>query len=180
MQIRNSTSKYGIVAKTLHWVVALMIIAAWAVGYYASELAPDDATNIRELFDLHKSTGMAILMLAAIRLSWRAYTSAPHLLPMPKIQAIIAQTVHYSLYVFMFVQPISGWLMSSAAGYPPSLYGLFTFPDMIAKNQASVELYKDIHNVSAYILLALFVLHIAGAWYHHLIAKDGTLRRMTW
>jgi len=51
---------------------------------------------------------------------------------------------------------------------------------MIAKNQASVELYKDIHNVSAYILLALFVLHIAGAWYHHLIAKDGTLRRMTW
>lgn len=180
MQIRNSSSKYGIVAKTLHWVVALMIIAAWAVGYYGTELMSEDSPNIAMLFDLHKSVGMAILMLALVRLSWRLYSAAPRLLPMPKLQALVAQTVHYSLYAFMFIQPISGWFMSSAAGYPPSLFGLFTFPDIIAKNSDSVGLYRDIHNVSAYILLGLFILHVAGAWYHHLVAKDGTLRRMTW
>jgi len=179
MQIRNTPAQYGLVAKFLHWTVALMIIGVWGVGYYITEAMPKDDPSAHQLYNLHKSTGMAILLLVVIRLSWRLYNSPPRLATMAKPLALLARSVHYSLYVLMFIQPISGWFMSSSAGYPPSMFGLFTFPDIVAKNQESVEFYKDLHNTCAYILLVLLVLHVAGALYHHFIAKDNTLRKMT-
>mgnify|MGYP000712258474 CR=1 FL=1 len=179
MQFTNTKTRYGLIAKSLHWLIAILIIAAWGVGIYASEFIADNDPSIRELFDLHKSTGMAVLMLAVIRLSWRLYNNAPGLEPMPKVMALAAHSVHYLLYAFMFIQPLSGWAMSSAAGYPPNLFGLFTFPDIVAKSQDTVFFYKDLHNVCAYILLALFVLHVSGALFHHFVMKDNTLRRMT-
>lgn len=178
MQIHNTPEKFGIVSKTLHWLVAVLIIAAWIVGYYALRLPNDEPAKF-ELFDLHKSVGMVVLMLVIIRLSWSLYDGTPKFLGRSRVLKYLANAVHYLLYAFMFVQPLSGWAMSSAAGYTPTFFGLFTFPDLVAKNPGTVETYVDIHNTSAYILLFLFILHVVGALAHHFIFKDNTLRRMT-
>ncbi len=178
MQIHNTVDKFGIVSKTLHWLMAILIIAAWIVGYYMMAL-PDAYPAKFKLFDLHKSVGMVVLMLVIIRLSWRLYDGSPEFTGPSRIFKIAANIVHYSLYTFMFIQPLSGWAMSSAAGYNPSFFGLFTFPSLVAKNSSSVETFVYIHNTSANILLVLFAMHVTGALVHHFIFKDNTLRRMT-
>jgi cytochrome b561 len=176
--LRNTLEKYGTMAKSLHWIVGLLIIIAWIVGYYAIDLPKDDPQK-GVLFNLHKSVGMVILMLVVIRFCWRLYDINPRTpSSLTKMQAWLAHAVHYLLYLFMFIQPLSGWAMSSAAGYNPTFFGLFTFPALVEKNPANVEFYVDMHNTSAYILLALFVLHIVGALYHYFYLKDNTLQRM--
>ncbi len=177
MQIHNTASKYGLVAKSLHWIVGLLIIAAWVVGSYAVDL-PKGAEK-GQLFYLHKSVGMVILLLVVIRLSWRLYDGAPKFAGMHKLLVTAARTVHYLLYAFMFIQPLSGWAMSSAAGYPPTLFGLFTFPNLMAKSASNAETFEFIHNVSANLLLTLFIMHVGAALLHHFVLKDNTLRRMT-
>jgi cytochrome b561 len=179
MQIHNTTDSYGIVAKTLHWVVALLIITAWIVGYYAVDL-PNKDPQKGLLFMLHKSVGMVILMLVVIRLSWRLYDGTPRFSEtMNRLIATAARTVHYLLYAFMFIQPLSGWAMSSAAGHNPTFFGLFPFPGLVPQDPTMAVNYMIIHNVSAMILLTLFILHVGGALTHHFILKDNTLRRMT-
>lgn len=178
MQLRNTSKQYGLIAKSLHWIMALLIITAWMIGYYAVDL-PNTNLQKMKLFDLHKSVGMVILMLVIIRLSWRLYNNAPESAVHSKLLRIAANIVHYLLYLFMFIQPISGWLMSSAAGYIPTLFGWYTFPALVAKDPAMVEVYVTIHNTSAQILLWLFILHVSAALTHHFVFKDNTLRRMT-
>lgn len=178
MQLHNTDTSYGVVAKSLHWVVALLIIAAWIVGFYAADLPNTDASK-RTLFDLHKSVGMLILMLVTIRLSWRLYDGSPKFAGMNRYLVVAAKTVHYLLYAFMFIQPLSGWAMSSAAGYNPTFFGLFKFPGLVAKNPLEVYKYVAIHEGAAWILLTLFILHVGAALFHHFVLKDNTIRRMT-
>lgn len=178
MQLHNTAEKYGLIAKSLHWLIAVLIITAWAIGYYMTGLTDADPQKF-QLFDLHKSVGMVILMLVAIRFSWRLHDGAPQSATKNMFLTIAANTVHYLLYTFMFIQPISGWLMSSAAGYSPTFFGWYAFPPLVAKDPAMVEAYVTIHNTSAQILLWLFILHVGGALLHHFIFKDRTLRRMT-
>lgn len=178
MQIHNTTEKYGIVAKSLHWLVGILIILAWIVGDYAMDLPKNDP-SVHTLIDLHKSVGMAILMLVIIRLTWRLYDGAPGFANMNPYIATAAKTVHILLYVMMFLQPLTGWAMSSAAGYNPTFFGMFTFPGLVSKNPALAQEFFVLHNTGAMVLLALFVLHVAGALFHHFVLKDNTLRRMT-
>lgn len=178
MQIHNTDTRYGIVAKSLHWIIAILIITAWIVGFYMADLPAKDPSKFK-LFDLHKSVGMLILMLVIARLSWRLYDGSPKFYNMNPLLVVAAYTVHYLLYAFMFIQPLSGWAMSSAAGFNPSFFGLFTFPGLVAKNPPNAEFWVAVHNSSAMILLTLFILHVGAALAHHFIFKDNTLRRMT-
>lgn len=177
MRMHNNEHSYGWLAKSLHWIIAFLIITVWVVGYYAIDM-PNTETK-HKLFDLHKSFGMLILMLVAIRLSWRLYDCSPGFTNMNPIIATAAKTVHILLYAFMFIQPLSGWAMSSAAGYNPTFFGLFKFPGLVAKNSADVGAYVAMHNGAAMIMLTLFILHVSGALFHHFVLKDNTLRRMT-
>lgn len=176
MQLRNTANSYGIISKSLHWIIALLIIAAWLVGYFGDDVTNTDLKS--NLIGLHKSVGMLILMLVVIRLSWRAYDGAPEPTGINLIMATAAKMIHYLLYVFMFIQPLSGWAMSSAAGYNPTFFGLFTFPGLVPKNPDLATIFFGIHNTCAMLFLILFVLHVGGALFHHFIIKDNTLRRM--
>lgn len=177
MQFRNTVFSYGIVAKSLHWLVALMIIAAWGVGMYMAGL-PEADSNRSLFFELHKSVGMSILLLVVIRWAWRLYNIRPRDPQIPRLMVWAAHSVHYALYVFMLVQPLSGWALSSAAGYAPTFFGLFTFPALVDFNPAMVRTYATVHDTSAWILFTLFVLHVGGALYHYFIVKDDTVQRM--
>ncbi len=179
MRLHNTSINYGIIAKSLHWVVGLLVIGAWCVGYYAMDMLPDTATNKGTLIGLHKSVGMLILILLVLRLCWRLYDGVPKISTNNKVISTAALTVHYFLYVALFVQTLSGWAMSSAAGYPPNLFGWFTFPSLVAKNQSLSSTFFAMHNTTAWLLVVLLGLHVGGALFHHFILKDNTLRKMT-
>lgn len=177
MQTHNSDNNYGVIAKSLHWVVGLLMIAVWLLGFYAEEFT--DALKTKYLlFGIHKSLGMLILLLVIVRLSWRLYDGNPKFAGMNPLLVVAAKTVHFFLYVLMFIQPLSGWAMSSSAGYPPSFFNWFKFPDLVAKNPELVGNYVAIHNTAAWLLLILVVMHVSAALLHYLFFKDNILKRM--
>lgn len=177
MQFKNSDTKYGVIAKGLHWILALLIIGVWLSGVYMVELT-NDAPNRSSFYMLHKSIGMCILMLVVIRLAWRLYNMRPRDPQIAKPLIWLAHSVHYALYAMMFIQPLSGWAMSSAYGYNPTLFGWFKFPSLVPKDPAMAKIYAQAHEISAWILCVLFIMHVGGALYHLLIVKDDTVKRM--
>lgn len=175
MQIKNTQDRYGVVAITLHWIIAVLIIGMLCLGLYMADL-PASAEKLK-LFGWHKEYGMLILALAMMRIVWR-FRSVNPTLDIPRWERIAAHTVHWALYAFMFAMPITGWLITSAAGLPVSFFGLFVIPTLIEPNKELQHLFGDIHEYLAYGLIATICGHVGAALKHEFINKDDILRRM--
>lgn len=177
MLLKNTQTQYGIVAKSIHWFMALLIIGMLILGLYMADL-PISEEKL-QLYGIHKEFGLLILMLVIFRITWRIGNIVP-LLPstIPTWQKFAAHAVHWMLYGFMFALPITGWLMTSAAGLPPSFFGLFTLPSILSPNPVWLKLLENIHSWLAYGLIATFGAHVGAALKHHFINKDDVLRRM--
>ena len=177
MSLRNTPSSYGSITKFLHWSIVILIIAQLALAISAHDL-PNGLRKL-ELLAWHKSTGMLIFMLALVRLAWRL-TSPPPGPPadMPRWQRLAALGTHRLLYALILVQPLTGWLMSSYKNYPVSFFGLFQWPDLVAPNEEMHELFEDIHEWLARLLVTVAIVHVSAALYHHFLRKDNVLRRM--
>jgi len=174
---RNTTARYGTVAQGFHWVVALCVIGLLALGLYMTSLDPLPSTF--KLYALHKSIGIVVLTLAVLRLIWKLTNPHPHSLPThAKWEKFLATLVHIFLYFAIIGMPLSGWIMSSAKNFPVSVFNQFTLPNLVGPSEEIAKLAADFHELTAYALIAAIVLHFAGAMKHHLIDKDGTLRRM--
>lgn len=180
MQFRNTLEKYGAVAKFFHWIIALMIIGMLCVGLYMTNdnvhLSMPDKMQI---FGLHKSFGITILVLASLRLLWKLINTHPIPLPNHKRwEKNLAALVHGLLYAAMFLMPLTGWIGSSAKGFSVSVFHIFTMPNLVARNENLADIMWETHEVVAYVLIGIIGLHFAGAMKHMVIDKDGTLRRM--
>jgi len=177
MQWRNSTGGYGAVAKFMHWGIVILIIVQYFLAE-ASEELPDGSGKL-DMITRHKSLGMLLLLLALARIGWKlANRGLPPPVPMPNAQRIAAAAGHGLLYLLLLAQPISGWMMSSAAGYPVSLFGLVEFPALVGENHDLHESLEEVHEVLFTVLAVVAVLHAVAALYHHFFVKDDTLRRM--
>jgi cytochrome b561 len=180
MQLSNTRERYGAVALVMHWGMALLLLALFALGAYMVRL-PDagfDTTKIT-LILAHKALGMATLFAVVLRLAWRCWNVLPDLAPgLPDWQQVAARFVHLAFYAFLFAVPLTGWLMSSAGAYPLPFFGLFDIPDLMGPDEFLFRTLIDLHRWLAYGLLFLAVLHIAAALRHHLQLRDDTLRRM--
>lgn len=177
MQLQNTITRYGAVAKTFHWLLAVLIIGLLAVGLYMEGL-PNSPDKF-QLYGLHKSIGVIVLFLVAARLAWRIRSLIP---PLPEAiqswQRAAANASHQLLYICMVLMPVSGWGMSSAAGYPVSVFGLFALPPLVEKNEMLGGIFRQTHQFVAYGLIALLIVHASAAFYHHFIQKDDVFRRM--
>ncbi|QEL64827.1 cytochrome b561 [Oryzomicrobium terrae] len=167
---------YTRTAILLHWLVALLIFAAFPLGMYMADLP--FSPNKLQLFSYHKWIGITVLLLVAIRLAWRATHAAPPAPAGPRWQQVAATAVHHLLYVLMLVVPLSGWLMSSAKGFQTVWFGVLPLPDLVAKDKALGDLLREVHELLNYTLLALVAAHVGAALKHHFIDKDGLLDRM--
>jgi cytochrome b561 len=166
------------VAKFLHWAVAILILGLLACGFFMVSMALSPLKL--EIFGLHKSFGMTVLALAAIRVIWRFAHPPPAHLPTHALwERVLAKISHGVLYAAMFAMPLSGWVMSSAAEFPNIYFGLFTVPDIVTKNEDLFEIARDIHTATAFVILGVLALHMAGAFKHHFIDRDATLQRMS-
>jgi len=177
MQWRNTSNTYGAVAKFLHWSIVILIIAQYFLAEAADEL-PDGLAKL-ETITRHKSVGMLVLLLALARIAWKlANRGLPPPVPMPAPQRIAAAAGHGLLYLLLLAQPISGWMMSSAANYPVTLFGLFQFPALVAPDHDLHEALEEVHEALFAALAIVAIIHALAAVYHHVWMKDDTLRRM--
>jgi cytochrome b561 len=171
-----ASTGYTRTAVALHWLIAGLIISAFALGWVMTELAISPL-KVR-MFNWHKWVGMTVLALAALRTLWRLTHPAPALLPMPAWQRISAHALHGLLYAMMFALPLSGWAYSNATGYPIVYLGLWRLPDLVTKNKALAAQLVEVHETLGWVLLAIVVIHVAAALKHHLVDRDETLGRM--
>jgi cytochrome b561 len=126
----------------------------------------------------HKSVGITILGLAAIRIAWRWLDPPPPEPPMPRWQLVAARLNHWALYGLLFALPLTGWLMSSAANRPASWFGFFQLPDLVAPDAGLQEILEEAHELLVNVLFALAGLHVAAALKHQFVDRNGLLLRM--
>lgn len=177
MLLKNTLERYGLLTIFFHWLIAILVIGQLGVGLYMVGL-PIGLQKLK-LYGWHKEFGVVIFFLTGLRLIWRAYNVTP-LLPahMAWWQKTAAHAVHYAFYGFLFLLPISGWLISSAAGLSVSFFGLFVLPDLIAPNETLRVFFSLVHQWLAFALILAIFMHVGAALQHHFFYKDDILRRM--
>ena len=168
--------RYNKLSMLLHWLIALLIFGAFPLGVYMHEL-PLSPQKL-QYYSWHKWTGVTIFFLALIRIMWRIGHTPPPPVTMPIWQRIASETVHRGLYVLLVIIPLSGWMMSSAKGFPTIWFGVLPLPDLIGKNEPLGEVLAEVHETLNIGLLGLVVLHLAAALKHQFIEKDRLLSRM--
>lgn len=177
MPNRSPPTRYGAVAQGFHWLIAALIVTQFTLAYLADDLP----IGIHKLALLarHKSFGMTVLMLALLRLLWRLKNPPPELPSgMRPLERMLARVTHIAFYVLLFAMPMTGWLMSSAKNYSVSWFGLFTWPNLITKNETAFDLLRSTHHILSDVLFVIAVLHILAALKHHFWHKDDVLLRM--
>lgn len=175
--LRNSSTAWGSVTKTLHWLMAVLLLAQIALGWLAVQL-PLSPTKL-DVFIWHKSLGLTILGLALVRLAWRWANPTPRLPPTtPPPQARAARTSHGLLYLVMIAMPITGWVINSAAQIPFAFFWWLPVPDIAPESEALAATTKIVHFAFFLVLAVTATLHVTAAFYHHWIQGDDVLRRM--
>jgi cytochrome b561 len=177
MAIRNTTARWGHVAQFLHWLIVALII----LQVILANIAEDLPLGMKKLamFARHKSVGITILGLAVIRLAWRWANPTPELpTTLKPYERALAGLTHGGLYILLFAMPLTGWMMTSARGFPVSWFGFFQLPDFVPKNDSLYNAMKETHDTLALALYAIVFLHVAAALKHHFMLKDDVLRRM--
>jgi cytochrome b561 len=177
MTLKSDANRWGVGARTLHWLMAVLIIGLGLVGLYMADL-PNSPQKIK-IYALHKSTGLTVLALLLLRVAWRMADRRPDEVPMPRWQTLAARGVHVLLYVLMLVLPISGWMYNSASGYPLQWFGLFNLPSLTGGADPELKgTAHMIHEFGFYVLVLLLIAHAGAALKHHFVDRDDTLVRM--
>lgn len=177
----TSAHSYTRTAIILHWLIAFLIIGQIIGGVYMHELDPGDQKYT--FYQLHKSFGIVVLLLTVLRLAWRLIHKAPPLPDgMSALERLISKLTHIAFYLLMIGTPIVGWMMVSASpiAIPTKLFKTVSWPDFpgMGRSKELAETFQETHEVMAFALVGLLVLHVAAALKHHFIAKDDILIRM--
>jgi len=165
--------RYSRVAILLHWLLALALVSQIALGH----AMPSDESGFAA-YQLHKSIGIAILLLTFVRLGWRLFRRPPP--PLERgFGGLIAKAVHWGFYAVLILGPLTGWLLVSSAPIrvPTVLFGVVPWPHLPVPAGLN-ELSEDAHEWLGWIAIGLIALHVAGAMRHQLILHDGLLGRM--
>ena len=173
-----ATPRYTLVARILHWLMALALTALVTVGYTMKTL-PLSPLKL-QVYSWHKWAGISLLVLVILRLLWRLLNRPPALpAGMSSFSRALAHCGHAALYLLMIGIPLTGWLMSSAKGFQTVWFGVIPLPDLVSKDKPLGELLVQVHIFLNYALIAMVSLHILAALKHQFIDRDGLLRRIT-
>ena len=188
--------RYHVVAMSLHWLIAALIIINIGLAWYFNGLPLGLTPEMHglakvKIIQIHKPIGMAILVLSLARLAWRFISPPP---PLPASvtgwERLAANTVYVLFYVVMIGMPLTGWIMVSASKtilqYPISFFGLFTWPAIgpltalpFDQQHQIHELFSTLHTAGAWMIYVLLVLHVGAALRHQFIKRDEVLWRMS-
>jgi len=174
--LKNTLSSYGLIAKLFHWLIGIAIIGLLVIGFIMVSMLP--SADKWQLYAMHKAIGVVVLFFVLLRLLWR-FISVKLELPadLPLWQKLASKITHYLLYIFMFLMPVSGILMSRFGGHEINVFNLFVIPPL-AKDIVLASFFNSLHEVTAFLFAALIGLHISAGLYHHFVRKDNILMRM--
>lgn len=176
--LKNSDRDYGFIAKGFHWLLFVMLSVSIVAGNFMASM-PKGAEKLQAA-GIHKSVGVILLLLILLRFAWKLINTTPQPpVGTTAIEHLLAQAMHWLLYALMFAQPLSGILMSQAAGYPVSVFGFFELPTLIDKDPETAKMFRSGHGLIWIVLVVAVVGHSAAAMFHHFIRKDEVLRSMT-
>jgi len=172
----NAPRHFAPLARLLHWLMALMIIAMLFIG---AGMVASVSERHEWLLQLHKPLGIAILLLVVVRLVVRFTTRTPPLpADLPGWQALTAKASHVLLYVLMLVLPLLGWSMISAAGDPVMLSESLRLPSILPADAQTFALLRKAHGYLAYLLFLTVLVHLAAALFHGWVRRDEVLDSM--
>jgi cytochrome b561 len=168
--------RYTEVAQHLHWLTPPIVLAQVVIAWVMLSLPPKDATG-GLLFDVHKSLGVTIWLVIAVRLAWRfTHPAPPPGREMPRWLDLLGRANHWLMYLVLFGMPISGYVMSAMGPHGVSLWGL-PLP-RLPKVESVQKLAETGHYLAQWALYALVLLHVAATVYHVAVRRDGLLQRM--
>ncbi|MBU3023549.1 cytochrome b [Aestuariibacter sp. A3R04] len=183
MQIKNSEKRWGSVSVIIHWISAVVIIAAITVGLWISTLEEGQPGAFElwlQLMPLHKSLGITALILVVMRFVWLTrYKVVPARLNSEStLTHTLATWAHRLLYFLIFTVPLMGWFASMGNGAKTYFWGWFLIPNFIEKSKLSVTVFYWVHFYLSWALVVLLVAHVVAAMWHHFVVKDNVLKRM--
>lgn len=178
----NNTQYYTRTAQILHWLMALIFIVAWLIGFYSGNFLSYDADGSfkGQVITLHKNIATIIIFLVVIRIFWR-YTHPTPKLPdsMSPAMQKAAHFGHLLLYIMLIAMPVTGCLYSWSAGHPAPVMYLFEIPRLVQDNPELLKIVKPLHVYLSWAVGFIVVGHLAAALKHHFIDKDDVLNSMT-
>ncbi|WP_442110353.1 cytochrome b [Pseudomonas sp. NUPR-001] len=178
MQLRNSSSRYGLVSIVMHWGVALAVFGLFALGLWMMGL-DYYSTWRKDAPELHKSIGLVLLAVMLARVAWRFISPPPPALPNHgKLTRLASKAGHSLLYFGLFAVMIAGYLISTADGVGIPVFGLFEVPALVSNLPDQADVAGEIHFYLAWGLVIFAGLHGLAALKHHFIDRDATLKRM--
>jgi len=172
----SSAPGYGAAAKSLHWLVVVLLLAQFTLGWTMPHVG--GKTLPVGLIFWHVSIGMLLLAVLLARLVWRLVHPVPLLGGVPPWQNWTARVTHVLLYATVFVQILLGWANAAARAWKVDIFGLAPLPWIVPAKSPIGMTAGDIHDDFAFVLLGLITLHVAAALYHHFVLRDRVLWRM--
>jgi cytochrome b561 len=177
MPSSDSIRRYPATVAVLHWAIASAVIFLVVLGWWMQEIPKQPVGPRADAYNLHKSIGLAVLLLMVARLAWRLSHRAPELPPLPRWQARVALAIHYLLYAAMFIDAFSGYLGSATSGYPVKFFG-WILPAWIGANATVKDACSVIHLATSWVLAVAIGVHVAATSYHQWVLRDRLLLRM--
>jgi cytochrome b561 len=173
----KAPAAYSLMARVLHWITAALVLTTIPIAAAMVNERPGPLQDF--LYNLHRSIGTVIIPLVIVRLGYRL-THPPLPLPddIPPLQERAARATHWGLYALLIVQPLLGWVATSAYGAPIIVFGLFQLPSIWPQDQPLSERLFPVHQLIGLAITCLAIMHIGAALYHHFIRKDRVLLRM--
>lgn len=173
----KSTSRYGFLLISLHWVMLLLIVAVYTCTDLR-EFYPQGSAIRDALKSWHYVLGLTVFLLLWVRLLARLAGHVPPILPTPpRWQLRIAHGLELAIYIFLIAMPLIGWLIVSGAGKTVSFFGL-DLPHLIGKNRVLAKQLEDVHEFVGNLGYGLIGVHVLAALFHHYVQRDNTLKRM--
>jgi cytochrome b561 len=168
---------YAPMSKTLHWVMALLVLGLIPAGVVMVNIGEGAVQNL--LFDLHRSTGVLVFALALARVCVRIARGAPApAAGLTPFERVASAFVHYALYALLLAMPVIGWLMTSAYRVDVSVFWLFTLPHLVPQDEALFKIFQRAHFAGGAAMALLVLLHVGATLKHTLIDRDTVLWRM--
>jgi cytochrome b561 len=168
---------YAPIHKFVHWLTALIILGMIPVGIIMTEISPGALKN--NLYELHKSFGIIVLVLALVRLGVLLRYGSPAPEPtLSPLQRIVSKTVHHLIYLLLFIAPLSGFIGTSMCCAPVNLFWTIPVPPSLPGGFETAKIVLAVHGVATISLAVLVVMHVGAGMMHAVVLRDGVIWRM--
>ena len=177
LTLSPASPRYGAVAQVFHWLIAILVLGAFILGPGGSEQRVYSPANSGTR-NLHEALGTTVLALTTLRLLWRMWHKPPVEPPMPAWMRIAGAATHHTLYLLLFVTPLTAITGAWLEGHDIAAFGFVALPPPISVNHAAGAVIAELHGWLGDAIIWLAGLHALAALFHHLILRDGLLRMM--